>query len=170
MSRHTIECDLWVPVSIDEVWSFMKDPANLAKMTPSKFGTSVDFQGPLLNGTRAQIKISVLGVPLISWVAAFSDVLDSGNQRQFVDTQERGPFAFWKHRHLFEAGSEWVEGKRSGSKVRLEKPGTWIRDRVEYEVPAGPIGDLMDRIRIRRELEKLFAYRHEKLREFWPID
>jgi ligand-binding SRPBCC domain-containing protein len=147
----------------------MKEPANLAKISPAKFSPLVEFSGDLRDGARATIKIAPLGIPLFSWVAVFSEVQSSGDKRKFVDTQEKGPFAFWRHQHIFEAGQQWIEGRRSGSKVKFEQPGTWMRDRVEYEPPAGPLGDLLDKIRIRLELENLFAYRYEKLREFFPL-
>lgn len=67
----------------------------------------------------------------------------------FEDVQVSGPFAHWRHRHIF---SEVETGER-----------TRITDIVNWGLPlalrpAAPI--------VRRELRKLFGYRERALREF----
>ena len=61
----------------------------------------------------------------------------------FVDVQLRGPYRRWEHRHTFRA----VDG------------GTQITDEVEYELPFGPLGDLVHRLVVRNQLRHIFDYR-----------
>jgi len=44
-------------------------------------------------------------------------------------------------------------------------PGTLIRDVVEYEVGFGPLGTLADRLFVRRQLRRTFAWRQQAVRE-----
>ena len=61
----------------------------------------------------------------------------------FVDVQLRGPYRRWDHRHTFRA----VDG------------GTQVIDEVEYELPFGPLGDLVHRLVVRNQLRHIFDYR-----------
>ena len=67
---------------------------------------------------------------------------------RFVDEQVRGPFARWHHEHRFEA----LDG------------GTLMIDVVDYRSPLGPIGSLVDRIRLERYMVGLLETRNEFLR------
>jgi ligand-binding SRPBCC domain-containing protein len=68
---------------------------------------------------------------------------------RFVDVQTRGPYRHWRHEHVFEV----VDG------------GTLCHDIVQYSVPGG---QLVDRLFVRPDLTKIFAYRCARLRELLP--
>ena len=69
---------------------------------------------------------------------------------RFVDEQIRGPYRLWIHEHLFE--------EREG--------GTLVRDRVRYAVAFDVI---VHPLLVRRDVERIFAYRTECLkRRFGP--
>ena len=59
--------------------------------------------------------------------------------------QLRGPYRVWRHTHRFAA----------------EGAGTRIVDDVEYELPFGPLGRLVEALWTRREIGKIFSYRTE---------
>lgn len=67
---------------------------------------------------------------------------------RLVDEQRRGPYTLWIHEHRFEA--------RSG--------GTWVGDCVRYAVPGGK---LIDRLFVRRDMERIFQFRREKLQSLF---
>ena len=68
----------------------------------------------------------------------------------FADRMNRGPFARWLHRHIVsECGPE----------------DCTLTDDIEYELPLGAVGRLLGAGVARRQLEKLFAYRHEITRQ-----
>lgn len=65
--------------------------------------------------------------------------------RSFVDEQEAGPFARWRHEHRFAADG-------SG--------GTVMTDLVEYAAPGGPLGRLADATLLRWYLPRLLRRRN----------
>lgn len=76
--------------------------------------------------------------------------------RRFVDVQVKGPYSLWEHTHTFEE----------------DGPGaTMIHDRVRYSIPFGPLGELADRLLVRRDLKQIFDYRRDAVaRELAPED
>ncbi|MDR6505181.1 SRPBCC family protein [Arthrobacter oryzae] len=62
---------------------------------------------------------------------------------RFVDEQVRGPFKAFRHVHEFEATGN----------------GSLMTDRVEFTAPFGPAGRIVERLVLRRYLERLIAER-----------
>jgi ligand-binding SRPBCC domain-containing protein len=62
--------------------------------------------------------------------------------------QVRGPYKLWHHIHHFQA-----EGAR-----------TRITDEVLYTLPLGALGRVAHRLLVRADVEKIFAFREEKIR------
>lgn len=166
MKRFKLACDIWVPAPIDHVWAFASEPHNLASISPDFYGIKVSSEGHPQENSRVEISMNPFGVPLnLKWVSLISEIIDIGPQRQFVDLAERGPFPFWKHQHLFEEGHAQIAGERSGGMINVKEKGTWIKDRVEYSLPLGVLGEVSHAIIIRRTLEDMFVFRSAKLRE-----
>jgi ligand-binding SRPBCC domain-containing protein len=66
---------------------------------------------------------------------------------RFVDVQLSGPYRVWEHTHEFQA----VSG------------GTIVRDTVDYELPAGWLGELLRRTVVARDIARIFEYRRGAL-------
>jgi ligand-binding SRPBCC domain-containing protein len=64
-----------------------------------------------------------------------------------VDAQVRGPYRLWHHTHTFD--------ERDG--------GTLVGDQVRYALPLGPLGAVAHAAFVRRDLERIFGYRHEAI-------
>jgi uncharacterized protein (TIGR01777 family) len=101
---------------------------------------------PLVDGARAEIEIRK-GPIRIMLVAVHSEI---DPPRQFVDTQERGPFGSWRHLHRFaaEAGG-----------------GSTLEDSIRFDPPFGPVGRLLIRGPLLKEIDRQFAFRHARTRE-----
>ncbi len=96
-------------------------------------------------GALIAYRLRVAGVPF-RWLTRI-EVFDV--EERFVDVQLRGPYRSWRHTHVF-----------------AEVPGgTLVRDRVEYELPLGPLGTLAHTLFVRRRLERIFAYRRRRIAE-----
>lgn len=85
------------------------------------------------------------GLPL-TWT---SKITDWDPPDGFADVQEAGPYTYWRHEHRFVPDGD----------------ETLTIDRVDYQVPGGPLGRLAHGLLVRRDLASIFAYRAEQLIE-----
>lgn len=148
---HVLEREQFLPLSLEEAWAFFATPANLAVITPPDMGFEIrrPFDDrPMYTGQLIRYRVRpVLGIPL-TWVTRIDTVEPL---HVFVDTQLKGPYKRWWHQHTFEA----VPG------------GVLMRDRVEYELPLGPLGELAHGIFVRQRLKHIFDFRFRKLQELF---
>jgi ligand-binding SRPBCC domain-containing protein len=68
----------------------------------------------------------------------------------FVDEADAVPYSFWRHRHTFRETAE----------------GTVVADRVEYDLPFGPLGRLAHGFTVAPQLRRIFDHRSERSRAF----
>jgi hypothetical protein len=85
----------------------------------------------------------VHGVPL-GWL---TEITRWEPPHRFVDEQRTGPYALWQHTHTFEADGE----------------ETIMRDVVRYRIGFGPVGTLANALVVRRDVERIFDYRAERV-------
>lgn len=151
MALHVLEQEQVLPVSLEEAWSFFSTPRNLARITPPDMGFVIHEpfdDSPAHAGQRITYTVRPLfGIPL-KWVTLIA--LAEGPHR-FVDSQIKGPYKRWWHLHTFEP----TEG------------GVRMCDRVEYELPLGPLGELAHIMFVRRRLQQIFAHRRETLQRLF---
>jgi uncharacterized protein (TIGR01777 family) len=145
----TLQREQWVPRPPDEVFRFFADAHNLERITPPflKFRILAVSTPTLETGTRIDYRLSLHGVP-VRWQSLIQDWNPNGS---FVDTQTRGPYHRWHHTHEFEP---W-DG------------GTIIRDRVHYELPLGALGGLAAGGFVAKDLDAIFAFRQQAIREIF---
>ncbi|MBL7939425.1 MAG: SRPBCC family protein [Flavobacteriales bacterium] len=153
MAQHVLERSQFLPITLDAAWAFFSSPRNLAVITPPQMGFVIHApfdDRPTYAGQRINYTVRpVLGIPL-KWTTLIEEVQEPV---QFVDTQLSGPYKRWWHQHTFEP----VPG------------GVLMHDRVEYELPLGPIGELAHGIFVRRKLEGIFSFRNATLKELFPV-
>ncbi len=144
MKAFTLQTEQWLPRPLDEVFSFFADARNLEAITPPwlKFEVLTPPPIPMRAGTLIDYRIRVHGIP-IRWR---TEIAEWQPPHRFVDVQLRGPYTLWHHTHLFE--------ERDG--------GTLCRDHVRYR-PRG--GALMNWLFVRRDVERIFQYRRQRLEE-----
>jgi ligand-binding SRPBCC domain-containing protein len=137
------ETELWLPRSPEQVFPFFADAGNLERITPPWLKFEVLTPPPIVmrTGTLIDYRLQVHGVPL-RWRTGIAEWTPP---HRFVDTQVRGPYRLWHHTHTFEA--------RDG--------GTLCRDRVRYRAPGGA---LVHWLFVRRDVDRIFAYRRDQLR------
>lgn len=144
MRIFTFESELWLPRPVTEVFPFFADARNLQAITPDWLNFEVLTPGPveIKAGALIDYKLRVRGLPL-RWrthIKAWEP------PHRFVDEQLRGPYRQWLHEHTF-----------------LEQDGgTLASDVVRYAVLGGA---LVDRLFVRSDVERIFAFRRAKLLE-----
>lgn len=128
------------------VFRFHESPDALPHLIPPWENMKlVESAGSLRPGSRVVLRGS-LGIIPIQWIAIHTEY---DPPHLFADRQESGPFAYWYHRHRF---------------LDDGQGGTLLRDEVEYAVPLGVLGWWLGGWFVRRKLEAMFAYRHQKTR------
>ncbi len=140
-------CDF--EASLDRVWAFYDDIGSLFKLTPPENHARIDGDPlPMRVGVIYRLLITRFGVTL-HWDA---EIVTYDPPHLFRDRQVdgKGPFKAWTHTHTFTA---------------LPNGRTRLTDHVEYEAPFGPFGRVANLLFIRRELDKMFAFRHKVTRE-----
>ena len=144
MRIREFQCELWLPKPPEEVFPFFSDALNLQAITPSWLHFEVLTPPPIVMtpGLKLDYRLKVRGLPL-RWQ---SEITAWEPPRRFVDEQRVGPYRLWRHEHTFEP--------RDG--------GTLCRDHVQYAVW---FDWLVHALFVRRDVERIFAYRQEKLRE-----
>ena len=101
---------------------------------------------PLVDGARARIVIRK-GPIRTRLVAVHSEV---DPPLQFVDTQESGPFAAWRHLHRFEPAAAPAQSV--------------LIDSIRYTLPFGVLGRTLLARPMAREIARQFAFRHARTR------
>ncbi len=128
------------------VFRFHESPDALLQLIPPWENMKpVESAGSLRPGSRVVLR-GRLGFIPIQWIAIHTEY---DPPHLFADRQESGPFAYWYHRHRF---------------LNDGQGGTLLRDEVEYAVPFGVIGHWLGGWLVRRKLEAMFSFRHEKTR------
>jgi ligand-binding SRPBCC domain-containing protein len=135
-----------VPRPLLEVFAFCSQPANHLALVP------IDLHGVLLAGPEVLYLGARLTWKLRRWGVTQTIVYEVTalvENALIVQEQHQGPFPRWTHRQIFETIPD----------------GTRLRDEIDFEPPRGMLGLLVTETVIRHELDALFAYRAQKLRE-----
>lgn len=143
MIVHRLERRQVVAHPVQEVFAFFAQAPNLERITPSWLRFELLDAGPIemAAGTRIEYRLHLHRLPL-RWTSRIEE-WEPG--RGFVDRQVRGPYRLWHHRHTFEAVAE----------------GTLVGDEVHYALPLRRLGDMAHPLFVARDLERIFAYRHQ---------
>ncbi|QMU65957.1 MAG: cell division inhibitor [Flavobacteriaceae bacterium] len=146
MKIYTLHKKQNLPVSADEAWEFLSNPANLKIITPDDMNFEVlsGADRPMFAGQIIQYTVTpVFGIKT-TWVTEITQVTD---KKYFVDEQRFGPYSLWHHKHF----------------IRAIKGGVEMEDIVDYKLPFGIFGQIFHPFLIKPKLEEIFAYRQQKL-------
>ena len=136
---------------IAQAFAYFSDPRNLAALTPAWMRFKVDRMhgDEIFGGCEIDYTIRWLRVP-IRWTTTITEY---ERDVRFVDEQKRGPYKRWWHEHCFEPVSDDT---------------TRMTDRVVYEMPLGPLGDIAHTLVVRRQLADILSYRAAVIDRLFP--
>jgi ligand-binding SRPBCC domain-containing protein len=145
MRVHVLERSQRLPGPPDGVFGFFADAHNLEAITPPFLGFRVVTPKPIAmqEGTLIEYLLRLHGLPL-RWLTRI-DVWEPGVR--FIDRQLKGPYRLWHHTHTFEP-----DGR-----------DTLMRDVVRYALPLGPLGGLARVALVKRDLDRIFDFRHVEI-------
>ncbi len=145
-----LEASIWLPTPLETLFPFFADAANLNTLTPPWLNFEIVTPLPIemKSGALIEYRIGLKGVPM-KWLTR---IAEWNPPHRFVDEQLKGPYLLWHHTHEF---------KRE---QRNSKDGTLCIDRVRYKHVGGPI---VEKLIVRRDIDRIFAYRKEKMQELF---
>lgn len=138
-------------ISAQMLWDFHSDVNALKILTPP--GSEVEIFGDtteVFEGAFHKLKVKKFGTRLV-WIARIHQV---SPPHSFRDTAEKSPFEIWTHEHKFEE----------------ENGGCWLIDTIEYALPFGFLGSIVDSLLISRDVDMIFAHRHAVTKKFFGLE
>jgi ligand-binding SRPBCC domain-containing protein len=142
--HYTVTLEIAHPIA--DLFAFLTKPKNLVQLAPPDMHLEL-LTAPesLALGSRLVWKGRRWGISqqITQEVASFDQ------DKLVVVEQKKGLLARWVHSNHFEATPS----------------GTRIVEKIEFEPPGGLLGYVLTADSIRKDLEKLLAYRERKLRE-----
>lgn len=150
MKLHVLEREQWLPATLERVFAFFADAANLEAITPPWLGFRVRSPLPVAMRPAARIDYTIrLGPVPMRWRTRITLWEPGGEPAAcFVDVQDRGPYAHWEHTHEFTT----LGG------------GVLMRDVVRYALPFGALGTVMHAALVRALLARVFDFRYARVR------
>lgn len=151
MAVYSIKTIQQIPIPLEQAWEFFSDPANLQKITPADMGfkiISMHHGERMYAGQIIEYKVKpALGVSLY-WMTEITHVQD---RRYFVDEQRYGPYSMWHHQHHFRPIAGGVE----------------MTDIVHYKIPFWILGDLANRLFVKKKLQEIFEFRCRQVEDLF---
>ena len=138
-----LELSVEIDVPVERLFRFHLDTRNAPLISPPETRIlSVDGTFPATEGSEVRLTVRQWPIPRPQiWRIRIEAVVPN---RALVDVALQSPFASWRHEHRFEP---------------LGPDRTRMTDRVTYLLPGGPMGQIADRMLVRKRIEKAFAQR-----------
>jgi len=136
---------------IDTVWDFVSSPKNLKEITPSYMLfqiTSDNLEQKMYPGMIITYKVAPILNIKIDWMTEITHVRD---KKFFIDEQRMGPYKMWHHQHIFIDNDDHV----------------LMKDIVTYIPPFGLLGDIANKLFIKRQLNEIFNYRFVEMNKIF---
>lgn len=139
-----------IPASRKAVWKFFSTPLNLDDLTPPSMQFKIISGGErsIYQGQLIEYRIQLLPLVKTRWLTEITHLKEMD---YFIDEQRIGPYKFWHHQHHF-----------------ADHPsGTLMEDVVTYQLPFGPLGDLVHVLWIKDRLKWIFDYRASQVKQIF---
>ena len=136
-----------IKASAERVFAFHEEPDAFERLQPPWQKSEV-IQPPtsLEVGTRVILRVKV--GPF--WQKMVAEHVEYEPGKMFADRLVKGPFKSWLHRHIVEPRGETE---------------CVLTDDISYELPLGVLGQTFGGAFARKNLERLFDYRHQVTKE-----
>ena len=136
--EHSIEIDC----PVEKLFRFHLDTRNAPRVSPGVEFESIDGTFPLRDGAVVTIRMRQRPIPFpMTWSFVVEAVV---RNKAVVDVARTSPFKAWRHEHRFES---------------LGPERCRLTDRITYTPPFGPLGEIGNRLLVRRMLDKTFQQR-----------
>jgi ligand-binding SRPBCC domain-containing protein len=147
MKLYQLKTSQKLPISLETAWKFFSNPTNLSKITPPwlNFEVRTDLPEKMYAGMIIKYYVHPLLNTPQTWITEITHV---NEPNYFVDEQRFGPYKMWHHQHIF---------------TKTEDGGVMMEDIVNYVVPFGFLGRIMNAVVISKKINDIFNYRKKVL-------
>ena len=139
-----------ISTDLSNLWEFISSPKNLSKITPNYMDFNIKSKVPeqMYEGLIISYTVKpILGIKL-NWVTEITHIKD---KNYFVDEQRSGPYKMWHHEHILEETND----------------GIIMKDIISYIPPYGFIGQILNKLFIKKQVREIFQYRTKVLDEIF---
>ncbi|OYY32042.1 MAG: hypothetical protein B7Y52_02770 [Sulfurovum sp. 28-43-6] len=144
--KQTLIFETLLPCSVERLFEFHADTNNLPLITPTDTRVEIlKLETPLTQGNTAVLRIKKGWLSFV-WELRFEKV---EYPHLIVDVAMRSPFKTFRHEHHF---------------IKSDETHSILRDVVTFALPLAPLSNVAVWF-VKRELKKMFAYRHQKTKE-----
>ena len=139
-----------LPISISTAWDFFSNPINLSKITPPYMNFKIidGADGGIYPGKIISYTVTPILNFKLNWVTEITQVKEN---KFFIDEQRLGPYKMWHHQHIFIDNDDHV----------------LMKDIVTYIPPFGLLGDMANKLFIKRQLNEIFNYRFVEMNKIF---
>ena len=145
---HQFKVEQFLPINKEKAWDFFSSPKNLFAITPPElcFNILTPLNGEdIYEGMKIDYTVKPLLGISVNWE---TEICKVQRQKYFTDRQTKGPYKIWEHTHTF------LE----------ENNGVLMTDVVNYELPFGFLGKILEWLLVRRKIKAIFDYREKILK------
>jgi len=146
MADHVFKKISKIPAPRGFVWDWHLRPGAFHRLNPPWVKARSKNKGGICEGQEVELQVKITGL-WRRWVARHRGFVEG---EQFIDEQAAGPMASWVHTHQFESAGD-------------DASSMLMRDRIDYRMPMGLLGEMAHKLFARHDLERMFAYRHRLL-------
>ena len=147
MQMKRLKQEQYLPISLDEAWSFFATPKNLNEITPDDMIFEIISELPdiMYEGLLINYRLRpMLNIP-INWCTEITHIKE---KEYFVDEQRQGPYNMWHHEHHFKA----IEG------------GVLMTDILHYDIGKSVFGWLIGKLFVHKKVAGIFKFRYNALK------
>jgi len=149
MEFHNLTYVQQIPVSIDVAWTFFSSPSNFVRITPPEMMVTITSGGGRESIYEGMIITYILYPFMMLPVRWETEIVSVIKPLSFEDIQNSGPYEYWHHRHTFRE----IDG------------GVEMTDFLQYSLPMGYFGEIVNMLIVSRRLEEVFNYRKNRIEE-----
>ena len=142
-----IESSVVIAAPIETVFDFHTDTDNLGLISPPWMKSKLIRESGEGEGKMLELQVMQYNIFPSKWIVKIEEF---DRPFRITDLMISGPMKYFRHSRTFSQPCASL---------------TQMVDHLEYEVPFGAIGKIADKISIKKMMEQMFEYRHQKTKE-----
>jgi ligand-binding SRPBCC domain-containing protein len=151
MAERIFRNEMLISRNRETVFAFFSDAANLNRITPNWLHFQIlNPEVKLQKGSLIKYRLRLRGIP-IKWI---SEISEWNPPDYFVDTQIKGPYRTWIHKHEFIP----------------DRDSTRMIDEVQYLVPGAFLEPVINKFFVEPDIRRIFEFRTKTIEKIFQSE